>query len=148
MGGVSHQKVLAEKGRKGPLNNRGANAKLQVTASVTSCASGEIAQIIIVHKGERLLAGPGKKHLKNLDSGPHMPEVDFFVAPKGCVTRAVFYKIMVKLVEWCVKKEREFPILVWVDNFDGHKSLKISTFCRENRVYLLGNGHFPLTQHI
>ena len=142
MGGVKHQKVLAEKGRKAPLNNRGANAKLQVTESVTICASGEVAQIMVVHKGERVISGPGKKHLNNLDSGPHMPAVDFFVAKKGCVTRGVFYEMIVKLVEWCEKKGREFPILLWVDNYEGHKSLKISNYCREKRVFLLGKDTF------
>ena len=74
--------MLAEKITEGPVNNRGGNKELQVTASVTVSAAGEVAQIHIVYKGKRVMAGPKKKHLNDLDSGEHMPEAGVYIWSK------------------------------------------------------------------
>lgn len=121
MAGGSHLSVLAERGSKGPHYDRGGNSRLQVTASVTVSAAGDVAQVDIVHDGKRVICGPGKKHLNSLPSSEVIPPFGFDVAERGFVRRSTFLRILMRFDQWLTKNEVKRPVLLWMDGYDGHK---------------------------
>ena len=110
-------KVIAEKGSKGPIYNRLGDPRNQVTCTTSVNAAGGVL-VRIVHAGERVMCGPGKKYLKDLPPDDVLGEVKFY--------------------EYCLANEIPFPIILYVDGFGGHFSLEISEYCREKDIILLG----------
>ena len=138
MGGGSHVAVLAEKGTKGPLYDRGGRDRGQVTASVTVSAAGQTAQVDIIFDGKKVICGPGKKHLNDLPVSSAIPPFNFDVAPKGFVRRSTFLRILKRFDLWLTNNSVKRPVILWVDGYDGHKGLDIAQFCRERQIFLLG----------
>ena len=136
--GSSHIRVLTSKGKKGPTYAMGLNAKLQVTAMVTVSASGECPGVRIVHRGKRLISGPGRKHLNDLPTDGITGAFRFSVSEKGFVNRAIFLEELKSFNEWLMEREVEKPVILWADGFSGHKGIKIAEYCRENGIIFLG----------
>ena len=130
-------KIIAEKGSRGPIYNRVGDPRLQVTGAVSVNAAGG-ALLRIVHDGERLLCGPGRKHLRDLPTDGVFGEVKFSVTDSGYVKRHIFLLILKDIHEYCVVNGIPFPIVLFVDGFGGHFHMDISNYCKENKIILLG----------
>ena len=110
---------------------------MQVTGAVSVNAAGG-ALLRIVHDGERLLCGPGRKHLSDLHTDGVFGEIKFSVTDSGYVKRSIFLLILMDIKEYCVANEIPMPIILFVDGFAGHFHMDISNYCRENQIVLLG----------
>ena len=136
-GSSGRMKVIAEKGSKGPIYNRLGDPRNQVTCTTSVNAAGGVL-VRIVHAGERVMCGPGKKYLKDLPPDDVLGEVKFSVTESGYVQRHIFLKVLEDIYEYCLAHEIPFPIILYVDGFGGHFSLEISEYCREKDIILLG----------
>lgn len=149
-GGSGKIKIIAEKGTRGPIYNRAGDPRLQVTGAVSVNAAGGVL-LRIVHDGERVMCGPGKKYLHDLPEDGVLGVIEFSVTESGYVKRNIFLIILRDIVAYCVKNKIPFPIVLWIDGYGGHFSLDITNFCRENQIVLLGkfivkpksNSQFP-----
>ena len=110
---------------------------MQVTGAVSVNAAGG-ALLRIVHDGERLLCGPGRKYLSDLHTDGCFGEIKFSVTDSGYVKRSIFLLILKDIKEYCVANEIPFPIILFVDGYGGHFHMDISNYCRENQIVLLG----------
>ena len=143
--GVSNSVTLCEKGKRGPSYNRAGDTRLQITASLTISADGRLAQLEIVHRGERILCGvdsEGKprKYLSDLgrdETDGIIPEIGFQVSEFGKVRRKQFLELLKRLLKWLIANNIPRPVILWVDGYGGHKGWSISKFCRENGIFLL-----------
>ena len=45
---------------------------------------------------------------------------------------------MKKFHAWLVAEGVQLPVILWVDGYGGHKGWRISNFCRQNGIVLLG----------
>ena len=110
---------------------------MQVTGAVSVNAAGG-ALLRIVHDGERLLCGPGRKYLSDLPTDGVFGEVKFSVTDSGYVKRSIFLVILKDIKEYCVTNNIPMPICLFVDGYGGHFHMDISNYCRENQIVLLG----------
>ena len=110
---------------------------MQVTGAVSVNAAGE-SLLRIVHDGERLLCGPGRKYLSDLSVDGVLGEVKFSVTESGYVQRHTFLVILQDIYEYCLAKNISFPIVIFVDGFSGHFHLEISEYCRKKNINLFG----------
>ena len=136
-GGSGKIRIITEKGARGPIYNRVGDPRLQVTGAVSVNAAGGVL-LRIVHDGERVMCGPGRKYLNDLPEDGVLGVIKFSVTDSGYVQRHIFLIILQDIVEYCVKNNIPFPIVLFVDGFGGHFHLDISKFCRENQIVLLG----------
>ena len=101
-----------------------------------SAAGGVLLRI--VHDGERLLCGPGKKYLNDLPEDGPLGVIKFSVTDSGYVKRKIFLIILQDIYEYCVTNNVPFPICLFVDGYGGHYHLDVTKFCREKQIVLLG----------
>lgn len=131
--------VLAETGSQSVHKIVSSSEKTCVTVLTLASASGEICNPLILY---RLKTAPRKSILEKVPSGWAVGKTE-----NGWMTSESFYKYMTEVFyKWLVKKEYEFPVLVYADGHSSHFSLELIEFCKTHLIVL--TGLYPNSTHV
>lgn len=123
------EKVLAQKGEKLSYNFTNNDDKENLTTLFCGNAAGDLAPPMVMFKYVRMPA-----HIpKSLPTGWGIG-----LSENGWMTSKSFYEWVTNIFyPWLVKKDIEFPVILFLDGHSSHLTLPLSEFCREKRIELI-----------
>ena len=134
--GNEHQRVLAERGQKGPAYNIGGSSREHTTASVLVGADGSVPAIRIVWSGKRFSQNE-RDLMENIPSDGVTGKFQFSKTVSGYVTRDTFLEILSDLDNFLTIKNNPRPVILVIDGYKGHLGLAIAEYCDQHGIQLV-----------
>lgn len=121
------EKVITKKGARAVYQIVSGSDKATVTVLFTGSAAGELAPPLILMEQKTALR---RNILEHIPEGWGAGQTE-----SGWMTGESFYSFMKNIFyPYLVKKNCEFPVVLYVDNHKSHINLEMLDFCKEKNI--------------